>query len=292
MRITSTMSYLNLLQDINRAQESAQTAQNQVSSGKKVLKPSDDPTAAADIVQLTSEGAEADQYARNVTFAQSKLQVTDGVLDNVQQMVERARSLGQASLGDLTASSANITELNGLRDQILSAANTTYQGQFIFGGSVSTTPPYVKNPDSSVSYNGNTGNMSVQVTRTTALPTQVAGSDIFSGPVNVFDVMSNLSTAIQNGDQTAINDAVNQLGQFDDNVSTARSKVGGYLNLATDVQSQLSTANVARASNLSQEQDADLPTAISEMTQSQQTLQAALAVGARVSQVSILDFLQ
>jgi flagellar hook-associated protein 3 FlgL len=286
------MSYLNLLQDINRAQESAQTAQNQVSSGKKVLKPSDDPTAAADIVQLTSEGAEADQYARNVTFAQSKLQVTDGVLDNVQQMVERARSLGQASLGDLTASSANITELNGLRDQILSAANTTYQGQFIFGGSVSTTPPYVKNPDSSVSYNGNTGNMSVQVTRTTALPTQVAGSDIFSGPVNVFDVMSNLSTAIQNGDQTAINDAVNQLGQFDDNVSTARSKVGGYLNLATDVQSQLSTANVARASNLSQEQDADLPTAISEMTQSQQTLQAALAVGARVSQVSILDFLQ
>jgi flagellar hook-associated protein 3 FlgL len=292
MRITSTMSYLNLLQDINRAQESAQTAQNQVSSGKKVLKPSDDPTAAADIVQLTSEGAEADQYARNVTFAQSKLQVTDGVLDNVQQMVERARTLGQASLGDLTASSANITELNGLRDQILSAANTTYQGQFIFGGSVSTTPPYVKNPDSSVSYNGNTGNMSVQVTRTTALPTQVAGSDIFSGPVNVFDVMSNLSTAIQNGDQTAINDAVNQLGQFDDNVSTARSKVGGYLNLATDVQSQLSTANVARASNLSQEQDADLPTAISEMTQSQQTLQAALAVGARVSQVSILDYLQ
>jgi flagellin-like hook-associated protein FlgL len=58
------------------------------------------------------------------------------------------------------------------------------------------------------------------------------------------------------------------------------------------VQSQLSTANVARASNLSQEQDADLPTAISEMTQSQQTLQAALAVGARVSQLSILDFLQ
>jgi flagellar hook-associated protein 3 FlgL len=292
MRITSTMSYLNLLQDINRAQERAQAAQNQVSSGKKVLNPSDDPTAAADIVQLTSEGAEADQYARNVTFAQSKLQVTDGVLDNVQQMVERARTLGQSSLGDLTTSSANITELNGLRDQILSAANTTYSGRFIFGGSVTTTPPYVKNPDSSVSYNGNSADMSVQATRTTTLPTQVAGSDIFSGPVNIFDVLSNLSTAIQNGDKTAIDDAVNKLGQFDDNVSTARSKVGGYLNLATDVQSQLSTAHVARASNLSQEQDADLPTAISEMTQSQQTLQAAMAVGARVSQLSILDFLQ
>jgi flagellar hook-associated protein 3 FlgL len=292
MRITSMMGYLNLLQDINRAQERNQDAQNQVSSGKKVLNPSDDPTAAADIVQLSSEAAEADQYARNVTFAQSKLQVTDGILDNVQQMVERARTLGQSSLGDLTTSSANITELNGLRDQLLSAANSTYLGRFIFGGSVTTTSPYVKNPDSSVSYNGNSADMSVQVTRTTTLPTQVAGSDIFSGPVNVFDVMSNLSTAIQNRDKTAINDAVNQLGQFDDNVSTARSKVGGYLNLATAVQSQLSTANVARASNLSQEQDADLPTAISEMTQSQQTLQAALAVGARVSQLSILDFLQ
>jgi flagellar hook-associated protein 3 FlgL len=62
------MSYLNLLQDINRAQESVQAAQNQVSPGKKVLNPSDDPTAAADIEQLTSEGAEADQYARNVTL--------------------------------------------------------------------------------------------------------------------------------------------------------------------------------------------------------------------------------
>jgi flagellar hook-associated protein 3 FlgL len=288
MRITSTMSYLNLMQGINRAQERTQAAQNQVSSRKKALNFSDDPTAAADIVQLTSESAEADQYAKNVTFAQCKLQVTDGVLDNVQQMVERVRTLGQSSLGDLTTSSANSTEPSGLRDQILSAANTT--GRFIFRGSVTTTPPYVKNPDSSVSYNGNSADMSVQVTRTTTLPTQVASSDIFSGPVNVFDVMSSLSTAIQNGDKTAIDDAVNKLGQFDDN--SARSKVGGYLNLATDVQSQLSTAHVARASNLSQEQDADLPTAISEMTQSQQTLQAAMAVGARVSQLSILDFLQ
>ena len=64
------------------------------------------------------------------------------------------------------------------------------------------------------------------------------------------------------------------------------------MNLATDVQSQLSTAGLARASNVSQEQDADLPTAISEMTQSQQTVQAALAVGGKISQFSILDYLQ
>lgn len=132
MRITSTMSYLNLLQGVNRAQERTQTAQNEVSSGKKVLNSPDDPTAAGDIAHLRSEGAEADQYARNVTFAQSKLQVTDGVLDNVQQMVERAGTLGQSSLGgDLTTASAK----NGLRDQILSVANTMYLDRFILGGS-------------------------------------------------------------------------------------------------------------------------------------------------------------
>lgn len=292
MRITSTMTYLNLLQDVNSAKERAQAAQNEVSSGKKVLNPSDDPTAAADIVQLTSEGAEADQFARNATFATSKLQVTDGVLDNVQQMVERARTLGQSSLGDVTSASASLPELDGLRDQILSAANTAYLGQFIFGGSVTATPPYVKNPDSTVSYNGNNSVMSLQVTRSTTLQTQVAGIEIFSGPINIFDVMSDLSTAIQAGDKDGIDAAVTKLGQFDDSVSTARSKVGGYLNLATDVQSQLSTAGLARASNVSQEQDADLPTAISEMTQSQQTLQAALAVGGKISQFSILDYLQ
>src|SRR3982751_476402 len=126
MRITEGMNYQTLLHDIARAQERVQTAQNQVSSGKKVTAPSDNPTAAADIVRLTSEKSETEQYSRNLTFAQSKLQVTDGIIDGVEKMIERARTLGQLSFSNPTAASAYVAEVSGLRDQIISAANTTH----------------------------------------------------------------------------------------------------------------------------------------------------------------------
>jgi len=292
MRVTDEMAYQNLLRDIAGAQERLLTAQDQVSSNKKVTNPSDDPAAASDIVRIFSESNEGDQFDKNVTFAQSKLNLADTVLDSVQQMVERARTLGQLSFGNPDTASTYATELNGLRDQIISAANTTHAGRFIFGGSVTTTVPYVKQPDSSVSYQGNSEDMSLQVTRNSTLQTQLPGSEIFSGSVDIFQVMTDLSTAMQTGDKDGIDAQVKNLEAFSDVLSTARGKIGSYLNAATNVSSQLSTAKLARASDLTHEQAADMAQAITDMNMTQTNLQATLAVGARISQLSLLDYLK
>jgi flagellar hook-associated protein 3 FlgL len=293
MRVTEGMSYQSLLRELSLGQERMQNAQNEVSSGKKVSTPSDDPIAASDIVRLNSESAEAGQYSKNLTFAKAKLQIADTALDGVEQMVERARTLGQLSLNNTTASSSYIAELNGLRDQIISTANTTHAGRFIFGGSVTTTNPYVKDATTGVvTYNGNAGDMPLQVSRNTTLQTQVSGSEIFSGSVDIFSVMSDLATAMQAGDQSAIDAQVKKLEQFSDQVSVARSKIGGYVNTATNVESELSSDGLVRKNELMQAQDADLAQAITELTMSQQQLQATMAVGARISQLTILDYLK
>ena len=99
-------------------------------------------------------------------------------------------------------------------------------------------------------------------------------------------------TAMQSGNKAGIDTQVRKLGQFADTVSVARSKVGTYLNLAANIESELSSAKLARETELSKEQAADLATAISELTLSQQGLQATLAVGARISQLNILDYLK
>src|SRR5438309_3927180 len=200
MRVTEGMGYQNLLSDIARVQERMQIAQDQVSSNKRVTKPSDDPTAASDIVRIFSEKNEADQFGKDLTFAESRLNLADTVLDSVEHMVERARTLGQLSFGNTTTASMYSTEVDGLRDQIISAANTTHAGRFVFGGSVTTTTPYVKNPDSSVTYQGNNQDMPLQVTRNSTLQTQIPGSAIFTGAVDIFATMSNLATAMQSGD--------------------------------------------------------------------------------------------
>src|SRR5215470_14169240 len=100
MRITDGMRFHSLIRDINRAQERVLKAQEVVTTGKKVNTPSDDPAAAADILRINSEKSENDQFSKNVTFAKAKLQFTDGVLDNLEQIIERARTVGQMSSSD------------------------------------------------------------------------------------------------------------------------------------------------------------------------------------------------
>ena len=292
MRVTEGMNYLSLLREITLAQERVQTAQNEVSSGKKLTTPSDDPIAAYDVVRLNGEKSEAEQHARNLSYAKSKLQIADTALDSVEQMVERARTLGQLSLNDTTSGGAYVTELAGLRDQIISAANTASAGRFLFGGSLTTSPPYIKNPDSSVTYQGNNQDMPVQIARNSTLQTQIPGSDIFTGAVDIFVTMSDLATAMQAGDKAAIDAQVRKLGQFADVLSVARGKIGGYLNTATSTETMLASAKLVREAQLSKDQDADLAKAITELTTNQQRLQATLAVSARVSQLTILDYLK
>jgi flagellar hook-associated protein 3 FlgL len=291
MRITEYMRYQSLVDNANRAQERVMKAQEQVSTGKKINKPSDDPAAITDILRLNSENNEHDQYSKNLTFAKSKLQLTDTVLDNIEQLAERARTLGQASLGDSSLKAGYVAEVDGLRDQLITAANTTYAGRYIFGGTVTTTAPYVKNANSTVTYNGNSNGMPLEISRGLTVETQIPGSDLFSGSVDIFQSLSDLSAAMQSGNKDGIDAGVRKIEQFTDVLSVARTGIGGSLNLTSSVESNLSAANVARQSLLSSEQAADLAAAISDLTMNQNSLQATLALGGKISQTSIWDYL-
>jgi len=291
MRITEASRYQSFLQDVGRAQERLETAQRQVSSGLRVAKPSDDPGASEDIIRLSGEKNETEQYSKNLSFAKSKLQTTEGIIETVEQLVERARTLGLSSLSNPTAADAYVTEVNAIRDQLVSSANSTFAGRYLFGGAVTTTAPFVKNPDTSVTYNGDSQTMPLAVGRSLSLETQIPGSDLFAGPVDIFQTLSDLATAMQGADKAGMDAQVQKIEQFTDVLSSARSKVGSYLNMTSHVESEMSSANLAREALLSKDQAADLAAAISELSTSQNALQATLAVGAKLSQLSIWDYL-
>ncbi|MBI4472039.1 MAG: flagellar hook-associated protein FlgL [Acidobacteria bacterium] len=291
MRVTEGTNYRNLLRDLANVQERMESAQMQISTGKRVTAPSDDPAAAVDIVRLTGEKSEAAQYERHLTFAKSKLNIADGVLDNVERMIERVRSLAQLSIGNPTSANSYTTEVSGIRDQIIAAANTVHAGRFIFGGSMTTEPPYVKAADSTVTYEGNSEEMSLQVSRTSTLQTQIPGNEIFNGAVDIFQTISDLVTAMNAGDKSNIDTQLRRLEQFSETVSTARSKIGSSLNIASSLESSLASARLAREADLTEAQAADLAKAITEFQMSQNALEATMAVGARISQLNLLDFL-
>jgi len=98
MRIADSTAYTSFLSNIQKQQEQMLVAQEQVSSGKKVEKPSDDPEAAADIIRITGQQALDDQFTKNLNTASGRLTAADNALNSVQQMIDQIRTLGLQGL--------------------------------------------------------------------------------------------------------------------------------------------------------------------------------------------------
>ena len=292
MRLTGTESYQNLLRSIESIRERMQQDQTEIATGNKINQASDDPSGAADIVRLTGAKSEIAQYASNAAVGQDRLNYTDTVLSSVQDMVRRVITVGQTAFGNTSQASAYTTEINGLRDQLVSSANTNFQGLSIFGGSVTNKSPYVVQVDGSVTYQGNSAATQLQVGRASTLQIGIAGNQVFSGSINVFSTIKQLSDAITSADKSAIQTQLTNLQQYYDSVSAVRTQVGALVNQAQNVKSDLQAYELARAGDQSRIQTADLAQVSTDFTQTETSLQAAMAVGAKISQVSLLDYIR
>jgi flagellar hook-associated protein 3 FlgL len=292
MRIADDSGYRNLLLDIQRIAERMQTAQNQISSGQRLTRPSDDPSAAADVVNVDAARATGVQYLDNAGTAESRLQIADNALDGVQQVTDRIRTLALMAQNGTSKPSLSVEEISGLRDQLLSYANTAFEGQSMFAGSNTDAASFVKASNGTVTYSGNSDVVKLQVGKAATLQTQIPGDQVFTAGVDIFQTITDLVAALNTGSTSAIQTQVTKLEQFAQTVSTARTKLGGLLNGATAAQNELRQADLTLVAHLSKLEEADLAQALSEFTQSQNALQAATAAGARVSTLSLLDYLK
>jgi flagellar hook-associated protein 3 FlgL len=291
MRVTNETAYRSLLRDLERISERMQETQLQISSGKKLHKPSDDPTAVSDVVRIRAEHSEIAQYQDNVATAKSRLGIADTTLQSVETMIERVRSLALLSMSNVATAHVQTTEIAGLRGQLVAAANTTFDGQFIFAGSNVDGPAYTEASDGTVSYTGNDDEVRLQIGRSATLQMQVPGSEIFSGAVDLFATIKDLVDAMNAGNKSGISAQVAKLEQFSSVVGGALGKVGGLVNVAQSVQSDLTQYELARTEDLMKLEDVDLSVALTDFTQAETALRAATAVGARISNISILDYL-
>ncbi len=290
MRVTSDSGYRDLLSDIQAIAERMQSAQSQISSGRKFNRPSEDPVAAADIVSINVDKGEIHQFLENVSTGRTRLQASDSALGTIEQLTERMLSLAELATSDAVVTSSYAPEVSGLISQIVLSANTTSQGQFIFAGSNTQTTPFVTQSDGTITYQGDSNAVNLQIGRNATLQTQIPGSDVFAG--SLFTAMNDLVTALNSGDKAAIRASITTLDQFSSTLSSTRSRVGALLNMAQTAETDLKNDDLARTADLSRLQDADLSQALTEFSQSQTALQAATAVGARISNISILDYLK
>ncbi|HLZ13072.1 MAG TPA: flagellar hook-associated protein FlgL [Candidatus Acidoferrum sp.] len=285
-----------LLVSIQSSRQNLDTATLQLSTGKKVNALGDDPAAVSQLVRNHDQAAQDDQFLRNQSTLQSQFQVADSTLSNVVQALTRAISIGtEGANGTLNNGDrqAIAGEVQGLANQILSLANTTYQGSFLFSGTAVTTQPFSLNQATlAATYNGNGNTASVQLSNGNVIGDNVPGSQLFqNGSGSVFGALQSLYSALQSN--TNIGAAVAQVQNALTQVSTQRVFYGNALNQINLSENFLNQDKVNLSSQENALIGADPVKAASDLSQAQSAYQAELAATARVLNLpSLLSFLQ
>ncbi len=307
MRITHTMMARHSLADITARATSLDRAMRELSSQKRILQPSDDPVGTQRAILARAELAANAQYQSNIDHATGFLQTTDTALGEMTDLLHRARELLVRAANDVTdqASRENIAlEVDQIVAQLKTAANTTYGGVYLFGGTATTTRPYDTTTTPPVdTYAGDANplareigpGVSVQINTIvgTGTPPLVGQG---GGDGGLIDSLRTIAANLRAGTAAASNALkTSDLQALDGNLDTinaARSNVGATLNRLSAASDRLAANEEATTDLLSKTEDVDFAQATIELSTQQTVYQAALHVGANIIQPSLLDFLR
>jgi flagellar hook-associated protein 3 FlgL len=293
MRVTPSMQDRNFLENINRTKTRLDKAQEQITTGKRVNRFSDDPFAASQSNRIAALTSTNDQFIANNELLRGKLELTDSTLQSLIQTMDSARTAAAQALSGTTTpeSRAALAESVGsARAEALSSANAKFNGLYLFAGTQSTDPPFVDS-GGSVSYMGNDDPVYMRLDAATVMKTNLTNSDVFAGPPAMFDTLDALKTAIQNNDTAGIRARLGDLETLSDGLNTADTIVGGNLQLVDQVQKALKDHNNALQSESSRLTDADLVKAISDMNLANDAVSVSLRSQAQTQNLSLIDMM-
>jgi len=286
----------DILASIALDQQIQETALAQLASGRRVNLPSDDPAAAATLSLNHAQASQDDQFLQVISGVSARLQVADSTIGSVVSSLDRAISLGIEG-GGATLSNANrsaiVTELQGLQQQILGLANTSFQGSYLFAGTASTTAPFSANPasPSGVSYGGNTGTNTLSVGQSFSVTVNLPGSQLFSGTGgDVFQSLQDLTVAVQNN--TGIDTAVLGLRKAFDVVTTQRVFYGNVLQQLDAQQTSINSEKLQLSKQENAVGGADPAAAASAAVSAATARTAALQAATSLLNTSLFNFLK
>lgn len=183
MRVSTSMIFESNVTALNDRTSLLLRTQQQLSSGKRILAPSDDPVAAAQVLELSQSASINTQYQKAQDVARNTLGLIDNQLSSVTGLLARVRELGvQGGNASLSNSDrmAITAELRARFDELIGLANSTDgSGQYLFSGYQSTTKPFAGSVENSVTYSGDDGQREVRVSGSRLMPVSVTGSDVF-----------------------------------------------------------------------------------------------------------------
>ncbi|MGD0730228.1 MAG: flagellar hook-associated protein FlgL [Terracidiphilus sp.] len=273
----------NLVSSLDQSQANEQQLTAELSSGVSINSLSQNPVAAGENVLLLNQIQQDDSFTQSSNLVTGQLQVADSTLGSVVSQLTQAISLAtSANNGTMNASDVKSigNQISGILDEVQSLANTSYQGQYIFAGSVTSATPFTTSTDASpatTTYNGDENINYLETPNGQKIQLNVPGDQIFtaSGSNSVFGALNNLVADYSSGtvdtakavsDTTALSAALNYVGQQRVTIDNSITQLNAASDAITGEQTQLTTAQT----NLMQADVAKVSTQLS-LSETQQT---------------------
>ena len=318
MRATIGTTYRTMQSQINHLSNRLSELRKIAASGKKLNKPSDDPSAVRPTLNTQALLRANDRYLKTMGTALDRFNNLEDNFEHMENLLVSAYETTIASLNGAYTAEDRMNLANSvsqIKDELLDVANAQYDGKYIFAGFEEQTKPFTVNatydplaydPANNltwpVQYLGDNNTFSLEISPGEMVEVGISGSDLFlgdadndgtvdSGGYDIFAVLSRIETAIRSNDLTAIEAEVDNLQNGTDQIRIERGKIGNKTAKVERAMENLQETQISLQETLSRYEDADIIEAISNMTQQENALEAALQVTARVSRLSILDYL-
>jgi len=295
MRVANRTIYGVIKSNLANITEELNKANKVVATGKRINSLSDDPVGLTQVLNIESSLSNIEQLRRNISMGKSWLTTSESALSNVQNQISDAKALcvqmATGTIGADERNSAAVTVQNTL-EEIVSLANTEFNGRYIFAGSKTDVAPF----STGGTYNGDNNAFTVKIGRDTTVEVGSDGEAVFqpSGPGavdDIFQTLSDLKTALENNNISGIQEAITKLDDHFDHIATKISDIGSKsirMEVKENIFQDLKLTNTDRLSKI---EDADIAEAIIELKSRELAYQAALSSSAKVMALSLVDYL-
>jgi flagellar hook-associated protein 3 FlgL len=283
------------LRILNAVTARTDALQRQIASGKRIQRPSDDPSGSAISTRIRRDISYEAQMRRNLQGGMAFINATEGALDSATTALQRVRELTVQASSDTLSGSERIAigkEVEQLIQHLAQIGNSNFGGVYIFSGYQTQTPAYdvVGSPPSAVTYQGDNGLRVRKLSKQDAAAVNVTGATAFG---TVFDDLLVLRNNL-NGSQpgTVIASSLTGIDTALERILTARAETGASFNRFEQTLAQSEISNIDMQERRASIEDVDITDAIVRLSGQQASLQAALMTIGRVSELSLMNFMR
>lgn len=293
MRVTQSMLTANLLQNLRQSNALLDKYQEQLYTQRKISRPSDDPVIAMKGMAYRTNLTEVEQYTRNLSEMYNWMDHSEAGLEQANAILQRVNELIVRAANDTNDEDDRLKikeEITQLKLAYRDVANTKVAGKYIFNGTNINTEPVALTNDTIISQVSDDPFL-MEVSKDVRMRANIVPSNVFGQ--DVFEAFASLEVALEDSDNDALEGHMTAF--FDNHLSSLlaeRAELGARYNRIELIEDRLGDQEVLAYKILKENEGADMEKVITDLKMQETIHRAALSVGARIMQPSLLDFLR